>query len=61
MTDCTYLFACFDDFLQVIFGGQPLDGGERLPAVPLLNADVYQAALRAFIEALTCSSKGVCE
>ena len=35
-----YLFAHPDDFLEVILRAESLDGGERLAAVALLDADV---------------------
>ena len=38
--DLIYLFACTDNFLEVILRGEALYGGERLPVVPLLDPDV---------------------
>jgi len=35
-----FLFACTDNFLEVILRGEALYGGERLPVVPLLDPDV---------------------
>ena len=35
------LLVSADNFLEVILGGEPLNGGESLPLVPLLDPDVH--------------------
>jgi len=35
-----FLFACTDDFFQVIFRRESLNGGEGFSSVPLLDPDV---------------------
>ena len=37
----THLLASTDDLLEVILGGESLNGGESLPPVPLLDPDMH--------------------
>lgn len=46
------LLARLHDLLEVVLGGQALDGGERFAAVPLLNPDVHEPVLHVILAAL---------
>ena len=41
VSNSAHLLACSHDLLEVVLCGEPLDGGQRLAPVALLDADVH--------------------